>query len=320
MAFAAPHLSLAIAHRVILPGEKQIVTVKTTPQAALTLSLTLPNGARMVQQTVTGSRGRARFTFIQPANTLSRNSRVARLKVSLDKYPVRFLSGKYWVAFASIDLIVPTQPIPENSKATIWVHTAANTLVTVQATYHADPSQLSGTTGLHGWFAATFHFVDSTPTPATVTLSASASPAGAPIQTTATVVVQAFPFTSTVILGPILHLQDGAWVRTDQIRVGEQFRVEGSREVQEPGGLFQTSIGGTVAICKGHTVLAEAPFQDAQASEHPDYAQFRLTDPVDAGALKAIIEHANSVCTLPGLDFTLLPASLQSRSSFFPSP
>jgi hypothetical protein len=279
----APHLSLTIAHQLIQPGEKQTVTVVTAPRRMLTLSVTLPNGATFGQHGSSSAKGRLRFTFVQPANALSRYSRVAIVHVSLDDNPARSVEGAYRVAFAAIDLVVPSQPIPENSNATVWVHTRPRTLVEVWDDLWDWPQEVKGTT---------------------VTIDAHALIAGRSVDTTATVTVQGFAFMSWVVLTQILHLQNGAWVATTQVRVGEEFRVTATGFLNEPAGTFVTFAPGTVTIRKVETVLASGALQ-SELGNFDEYAEFRLTDPADVGPLEAVVDDHP---TTGGLPFTLVAA------------
>jgi hypothetical protein len=300
----APRLSLTIAHPLVRPGEKQTVTVSTAPHRALTLSVIMPNGATIGQHGSSSATGRLRFTFVQPANALSRYSRVAIVHVSLDDNPARSVEGAYRVAFAAIDLVVPSQPIPENSNATVWVHTRPRTLVEVWDDLWDWPQEVKGTTGSHGWFAAMFHFPNESGSPTTVTIDAHALIAGRSVDTTATVTVQGFAFMSWVVLTQILHLQNGAWVATTQVRVGEEFRVTASGFLNEPAGTSAAFVPGTVTIRKVETVLASGALQ-SELGNFDEYAEFRLTDPADVGPLEAVVDDHP---TTGGLPFTLVAA------------
>jgi len=305
----APRLSLAIAHPLIRPGEKQTFTISTAPHRALTLSVIMPNGATIAQHRSSSARGRLRFTFVQPANTLGRHSRVAIVHVSLDDNPARSVEGAYRIAFAAIDLVVPSQPVPENSNATVWVHTRPRTSVDVRATPSNEPPQeVTGKTGSRGWYAAMFHFVNPYPQPAAVTIDARALVGGRAVGTAASLTVQAFPFMARLGNIQILHIQNGAWVPTTEVRLGEEFRVTGYGEIDEPAGPFLTFVPGTVTIRKGATPLATAALQAGSEVGNDEYAPFRLTNPADVGQLEAVVAVTEYNHPTYRLAFTLVPA------------
>src|SRR5205823_6531526 len=120
-----------------------------------------------------GSGGSARFSFSQPANMLGRRSRVATVRVSADRKPDDVIEGTYRIAFAAIDLVVPAQPVPENTDVTTWVHTQPRTAVNIVFTssYQGTSAQ-SGQTGRHGWLGLPYRALDPMPDPATVTVVA----------------------------------------------------------------------------------------------------------------------------------------------------
>jgi hypothetical protein len=124
----------------------------------------------------------------------------------------------------------------------------------------------------------------------------------------ASVTVQEFAFMSWVGLTQILHLQNGAWVATAQVRVGEEFRVAGEGSATEPAGTYGAFVPGTVIIRKGETVLASAALQ-SPSGNWEEYAPFRLTDPSDVGQLEAVVGVGE--LNRPqgaGLQFTLVAA------------
>jgi hypothetical protein len=117
----ADSVHLGVQHHTVHPGQHERVTVRGLSALAYQIDVTMPDGEGLSSGPKTRVRpGVIRWSFIQPPGTITRESRraVVRLVVGNQTYKTN-----YAIAFGPIDVVVPRQPVPENSVVTLWVHT-----------------------------------------------------------------------------------------------------------------------------------------------------------------------------------------------------
>jgi hypothetical protein len=146
-----PTLSITSLARVVAPGKQQQIVVQSTPGAALVLDVQFPDGEHHVASLTADSAGKAIFSYVQPANVITRSSRTASVQVEAGT--VRTISSSYTIRFAPIDLLLSARAMRPGRVLGLTVHTATRTAVAIRV---GRSHLLHTRTGPKGWASIRF--------------------------------------------------------------------------------------------------------------------------------------------------------------------
>jgi hypothetical protein len=155
----------------VKPGKEQVVTVRTDSGRPVDLSVSFPYGPGITATTRADTSGTASFSFTQPANSISRSSRKARVKVGMSG---QSLDATYTIGYGKID-ISTTRISPNRAQTvTVWVHTRAHMAVSGQIRLPgAKANKFTARSGGKGWAHYPYHLTRSLASGQTVSIKGS---------------------------------------------------------------------------------------------------------------------------------------------------
>ncbi|GAC1443676.1 MAG: hypothetical protein NVSMB52_02290 [Chloroflexota bacterium] len=279
---AAP-IQISVLRGLVHVGERQVVVVRGGLTVPRDLYVIMPDGETLaLTQRPQQSALSLRWTFTQPPGTITHGSRRALVRLVTRG---RTYVTHYSIAFGGVDITAPHSPVLENTKVTLWIHTAPHVVVHVQIETPRTTTRGRVRTGLNGWVPvhtrvenAGFPF-----RPITVTLVAVAF--SHHHRSVARADFQVLPFRFGVHLANIvvLHQVAGGWVPASNVEVGELIRVQGSGYITEPAGNMPQCVSGYITVVQDATRIQMAPLHCLEGTSNGVVADLTLSTDLKPG-------------------------------------
>jgi hypothetical protein len=301
--FAAATIRREVRHATLHSGERQAIVIRRLPSVAYQLQVAMPDGETLAGPSQTNRpSGTVRWSFIHPPGTITHGSRRATVLLLVGEHAYR---THYLVAFDSIDIVAPHEPVAENSEITLWVHTVARTRVTLQLSEPESTTSRSLETGPRGWISVHTRVQNASFPFQAITVTVVAAAYGTSGSVAARTAFQVLPFQFQVSLQnlQILHQVKGSWVATTSAHPAEQLRIQGTSFITEPAGTMHLCVSGYVTIVQGYTAVQMAPLQCADASSGEVDTEIQLSTKLTFGPsevdIDAVFENGSRHVSLP---------------------
>jgi hypothetical protein len=316
-ATSSPALHVLVQHSVASPGTEQRVIVQGPASVAAQLSVQFPDGKALHTHGKLDSAGRLTWTFRQPPNTLSRDSRTATVEVSADGAKQ---SAEYKIGYGAIDLDASPRQANSGDTLTLWTHTGsyAEVQIRVCRISNASCEQLRGRTGVHGWVKLLYVIPGAAPSEG-LQLIALSTVHGHQVRTWDRVTVRSVPQYSLRVMNPQVQVLMGStWATATTIHLGDAIRLYTQFVASEPAGnWFPPCVQGTVTVSKSGMAIYSAPLQCAPSSPTSmpfAYAATRLTNSAYVGGLDVRFSISYDQAPIPLSDSATIHVTLSASA------